>query len=124
MMFDLDVPAEVVGVETVREPDGLALSSRNVRLSPAERMAALALPRDLTAGVRAGAQGRPAPEVLAAARTVLDGAGQGETLVHTLYLELTGPGLESVPVTGPAWLLGAVRVGATRLIDGMPLRLG
>ncbi|MFF8730654.1 4-phosphopantoate--beta-alanine ligase [Streptomyces sp. NPDC015171] len=123
MVFDLDVPVEVVGVPTVREADGLALSSRNIRLSPAERTAALALPQALAAGVEAAADGGVPGEVLAAAHKFLDEAARGDIPVHTLYLELTGPELEPDPRSGAAWLLAAVRVGATRLIDGMPLHL-
>ncbi|MFF5706607.1 4-phosphopantoate--beta-alanine ligase [Streptomyces sp. NPDC012794] len=123
MVFDLDVPAEVVAVPTVRERDGLALSSRNTRLSPAERTTALALPRALAAGVQAASNGSRGEDVLAAARKVLAEAAHGEIPVQPLYVELTGPGLEPSPQTGQAWLLAAVQVGATRLIDGMPLTL-
>ncbi|MFJ9643033.1 4-phosphopantoate--beta-alanine ligase [Streptomyces sp. NPDC101206] len=123
MVFDLDVPVKVVGVPTVREDDGLALSSRNTRLTPPERTAALVLPRGLAAGVQAAAEGARPADVLAAARKLLDEAADGTVPVETLYLELTGPGLEPDPQAGEAWLLGAVRVGDTRLIDGMPLHL-
>ncbi|MFI2238653.1 4-phosphopantoate--beta-alanine ligase [Streptomyces chrestomyceticus] len=85
MVFDLDVPVEVAGVATVREADGLALSSRNARLAPAERTAALALPRALTAGTETAADGGRPPEILAAAREHLDAAAQGEPPLRTLW---------------------------------------
>ncbi|MDI3408907.1 4-phosphopantoate--beta-alanine ligase [Streptomyces cavernicola] len=123
MVFDLDVPVQVVGVPTVRESDGLALSSRNTRLSTAEREAALALPRALTAGVGVAAEQGGAADVLAAAANLLKAADSGDVPVRTLYLQLAGPSLESAPEQGPAWLLAAVQVGGTRLIDAMPLQL-
>jgi pantoate--beta-alanine ligase len=107
MVRDTDLPVEVVGVPTVREPDGLALSSRNRYLSPEERQAALAL----SAALRAGATGG-----LAAARAELGG-------VDVDYLALTDPDLGPPPASGPARLLVAARVGRTRLIDNAPVEL-
>ncbi|RZS79452.1 pantothenate synthetase [Motilibacter rhizosphaerae] len=118
MVADLAVPVEVVGAPTVREPDGLARSSRNRYLSPGERTSALALSRALTAGVRMAATGRES--VLTAARAVLD----AEPGVALDYLELRDPELGPAPERGPARLLVAARVGATRLIDNVDVLLG
>ena len=119
MVRDLDLGVEIVGVPTVREPDGLALSSRNRYLCAEERRAALALSAALRAGVAAARDGAAADGVLAAARRVLTGA-EG---VSPDYLELTGVDLGPAPAEGPARLLVAARVGGTRLIDNMPVRL-
>jgi pantoate--beta-alanine ligase len=117
MVHDLSLPVEIVGVPTVREPDGLALSSRNRYLSTTDRTAALALSRALRAGADAGAGGADA--VLAAARSVL----ATEARVAVDYLALTDPRLGPVPAHGPARLLVAAKVGGTRLIDNIGLTL-
>jgi pantoate--beta-alanine ligase len=113
MVDDLNVPTEIVGVPTVREPDGLALSSRNRFLSAVDRHDALALSRALTAGAAAGADGQGAAGVLAAARVEL---ARTPNVVPD-YLELTGPRLGPAPHRGAARLLIAAPVGPTRLID-------
>ncbi|MFF3565138.1 pantoate--beta-alanine ligase [Streptomyces sp. NPDC002574] len=121
MATDLNFPVEIVGVPTVREPDGLALSSRNRYLSEGERRTALALSRALFAGRDAAGRGPEA--VRAAARAVLDGA-EG---VSVDYLALADPrDFSEAPAdhTGPAVLAVAARVGATRLIDNLPLDFG
>jgi pantoate--beta-alanine ligase len=121
MARDLDFPVEVVAVPTVREPDGLAMSSRNVYLTPSDREAALALSRALAAGAQIAAEGPSA--VRRAARSVL----VAEPLVLVDYLVLVHPEtLEDVPewYRGEALLAVAARVGTTRLIDNVPLRLG
>lgn len=115
MVRDLELRVDVCGVPTVREPDGLALSSRNVFLSADERDSALALSRAL----RSGAAADGAVGVIAAATAVL-AASPG---VAVDYLELRDVDLGEVPESGEARLLVAARVGATRLIDNVPVRL-
>ncbi|WP_045876767.1 pantoate--beta-alanine ligase [Pseudofrankia sp. DC12] len=117
MVADLAVPVTVVGVPTVREPDGLALSSRNVYLTTPQRASALALSRALAAGVAAADDGADA--TLTAARAVL----AAEPGVEVDYLTLASPdSLGPVgPAGGPALLLVAARVGSTRLIDNIEL---
>jgi len=118
MARELALGLEVVGVPTVREDDGMALSSRNRYLDPAQRGAASAISAALRAGVDAGGHGAGA--VLAAARTVLE----GEPSLVLDYLELTDPDLGPPPSAGPARLLVAARVGATRLLDNTAVLLG
>ncbi|HEX8767053.1 MAG TPA: pantoate--beta-alanine ligase [Jatrophihabitans sp.] len=117
MVHDLGQGVEVVSVPTVREPDGLALSSRNVLLSPSERASARFLSAALMAGRDAAGS---AAAVLAAARGVLATA-EG---VDVEYLELRDPQLGPVPEAGPARLLIAARVGSVRLIDNVAVELG
>ncbi|MCE6999553.1 pantoate--beta-alanine ligase [Saccharothrix sp. S26] len=118
MARDLNFPLDVVGVPTVREPDGLALSSRNRYLSDQERSAATALSAALVAG--AHVSGRGADAVLRAARDTL-AAAPG---VDLDYLELRAPDLGPAPENGDARLLVAARVGSTRLIDNAAVLLG
>jgi len=118
MVSDLCLGVDVVGTPTVREPDGLALSSRNAYLDPAARRSALALSAALLAA--RDAAGRGPDQALAEARAVLGAAPD----VDLDYLELTGPDLGPAPSTGEARLLVAARVGSTRLIDNVALNLG
>lgn len=115
---DLMFPVEVVLLPTVREADGLALSSRNVYLSAAERASALALPRALQAGWEAARRpGATAAAVLAAARVVIDGAPD----VALQYLELLDRDtlVDAADLDRPAVLAVAAHVGKTRLIDNV-----
>ncbi|WP_347956264.1 pantoate--beta-alanine ligase [Gordonia aichiensis] len=118
MVRDLDMDVEIIGVPTVREADGLALSSRNRYLSPAEREVATVLSAALLAGTHAAAGGRDA--ILAAARAVLATAPQ----IEVDYLELRGRGLEEPPEIGDGRLLVAARVGPARLIDNVGVAIG
>jgi pantoate--beta-alanine ligase len=122
MVLDLNMGVEIIGAETVREPDGLALSSRNRYLDPEQRAQAAALSRVLRAAQDAAEYG--AASALAAARAELR-AAQG---VDLDYLVVTDPDLGELPDDVPpgteARVLIAARVGTTRLIDNMPLLLG
>jgi pantoate--beta-alanine ligase len=121
MVRDLDFDVEVVAVPTVRDADGLALSSRNTYLTPLDREVALVLSKALKAGEAAAAEGASA--VRRAARNVL----VSEPLCRVDYLVLVHPQtLEDVPewYRGEALLAVAARVGTTRLIDNLPLLVG
>jgi pantoate--beta-alanine ligase len=118
MARELALGVEVVGVPTVREDDGMALSSRNRYLAPEQRAAAAAVSAALRAGAAAGPEGAGA--VLAAARAVL----AAEPSLVQDYLELTDNDLGPAPAAGPARLLVAVRAGTTRLIDNIAIQLG
>ncbi|MGH3753906.1 MAG: pantoate--beta-alanine ligase [Pseudonocardiaceae bacterium] len=118
MARDLRLGVQVVGVPTVREPDGLALSTRNTYLDAGARTAAVALSAALAAGSHAAGHGAGA--VLAAASEVL--AAQPAVAVD--YLALRDPRLGPAPQQGAARLLVAARVGTTRLVDNVSLHLG
>jgi pantoate--beta-alanine ligase len=116
MALDLALPTEVIGCPTVREPDGLAMSSRNVHLSADERAAAPVLARALRAARGLYARGERSAEVLRSEmRRVLD----QEPLAKPEYVSVadTATLQELDTVTGPALLSLAVRFGSTRLID-------
>jgi pantoate--beta-alanine ligase len=118
MARDLNFDLSVVGVPIVREPDGLALSSRNAYLDEEQRTAAVALSAALVAGAHVSALGPEA--VLNAARETL-AAVPG---VEVDYVELRAPDLGPAPEHGDARLLVAARVGTTRLIDNAAVLLG
>jgi pantoate--beta-alanine ligase len=119
MVDDLNVPTEIVPVPTVREPDGLALSSRNRFLSTVEREAALVLSRSLRAAAVAASAGAGPDATLAAAR---DEFAAIPSVVPD-YVELTDPWLGPAPALGKARLLVAAKVGQTRLIDNTEIDL-
>jgi pantoate--beta-alanine ligase len=113
---DLNMPVRVVVCPTVREPDGLAMSSRNAYLSPDERERALGLSRALRAAEEAAARG---DDVLAAAREQIEEAG-----LEPEYVELrSAQDLAPVErVNGSTLLAVAAQVGRARLIDNTILR--
>ncbi len=122
MAADLNLRVTVVGVPTVREPDGLALSSRNRYLGPLDRVTALALSRALRAGEAEAAHGAQA--VRDAASAVLAEAAHATPPLELDYLALVDPAtFAEVPADhfGAAVLAVAARVGTTRLIDNVPL---
>jgi pantoate--beta-alanine ligase len=124
LVAELDLPVEVVGCNTVRDPDGLALSSRNVRLSPDERRGALALARALRAGAEAmtaatGSAAEDGAAVMAAMAAVIE----AEPLLELDYVAcVRADSLEPVgrfTRTVPLRLLVAAQVGPVRLIDNL-----
>jgi pantoate--beta-alanine ligase len=119
LVRDLNLGVEIEVCPTVREPDGLALSSRNVRLSPDERERATALSRALRLTAALVAAGETETQaVLSAARAELDGAG-----VETEYLQIVNQEtlLPIENIEGSALAVVAARVGNTRLIDNQPI---
>jgi pantoate--beta-alanine ligase len=122
MVLDLNMAVEVVGSETVREPDGLALSSRNRYLDPEQRLQATTLSVTLHAAQEGARWGIDV--ALDSARAELR-ASDG---VDLDYLVITDTDLGDLPADVPpgteARILIAARVGTTRLIDNMPLLLG
>lgn len=119
MVTDLDLPLEIVGAPTLREPDGLALSSRNRYLSPADREVALTLSRAL----RAGEAERAPSAILGAARAVLDEGGQELALDYLVLVDPETFAEVDERYYGPAVLAVAAKVGTTRLIDNVLLEL-
>ncbi len=120
MVIDLDLGIDVVSVPTVREPDGLAMSSRNRRLSTRDRAAARCIPTALVAAQEAMAGGaQRASEVVAAVRKVVG----DEPLARLEYAEVCHPTtLERVDLVGePCVLALAVWIGEVRLIDNVQL---
>ncbi|HEX4898584.1 MAG TPA: pantoate--beta-alanine ligase [Candidatus Limnocylindrales bacterium] len=120
MAIDLAIPTEVIACPTIREPDGLAMSSRNVHLSPAERGAAPVLRRALLAAREAWLGGERSGEVL---RDRMRALLAEEPLATVEYVSCADAATlaELDRVDGPALLSLAVRFGTTRLIDNEPL---
>lgn len=120
MVRDLDFNLNIIGVPIVRDADGLALSSRNAYLTPAERQSALALPRALIGAAQAIRDGEAVGESTARAMSDIKAAGFSDVEYFTLADAVT---LEAM--TGydgrPARLLAAAKIGKTRLIDNIAL---
>jgi pantoate--beta-alanine ligase len=122
MVHDLRMPIQVVGCPTIREPDGLAMSSRNVYLSPPERQAAVALSRALFHAGRLFTEGvREVPRLQAEVQNVLD----KEPLIRIDYVAIVHPHTLQPVATltaEEAMICLAVWIGHTRLIDNIRLR--
>jgi pantoate--beta-alanine ligase len=119
LVRDLNLSVDVEVCATVRESDGLAMSSRNQLLAPKERERATALSRSLQAASALVAAGETDVDtVVGTARAELDGAA-----VETEYFEIVNPNtlLPIKTIDGPALALVAARIGSTRLIDNQPL---
>lgn len=122
MTADLDLGVEVIGVPVQRDADGVALSSRNIYLSEAERLAARALPRALgeaAAAIGGGGSGADIAAMLERGRASLEAAGFAVD-----YLTLVDEGLaETFDAATGVRLVAAARIGTTRLIDNLALPL-
>lgn len=118
MVRDLNFDVDIYGVPTVREQDGLALSSRNRYLDEEQRAAATALSAALIAGAHSAAGGADA--IVSTAREVL-AAAPG---LEIDYLEVRGANLGPAPERGDGRLLVAARIGSTRLIDNVGVAIG
>ena len=120
MVRDLDMEIEIVPVPTVREPDGLAMSSRNVYLNPQERQAALCLYQSLQLALRLYEEGERDAEVMCSRMRALI---QGEPLAQVDYISIADDETleELATLDRPALVSLAVRLGSTRLIDNITL---
>ena len=121
MTQDLQIGVEILGVGTVRDKDGLALSSRNAYLSPDERGKAVELPRTLDVTAKRVLSGTPVPQALADAEARLKAAGFSRVDYVALVNALTLDPLDR-PV-GPMRLIAAAVIGKTRLIDNIAVDL-
>jgi pantoate--beta-alanine ligase len=118
MLHDLDVPTRMVVCDTVRETDGLALSSRNVYLSAEERKAAPSLYVALSATADAIRGGETSRE-----RAIALGRAQIVPPAEEAYLDVVDPVTFAPldPIVKPCTVIGSVRLGATRILDNIPL---
>ena len=112
---DLDLRLKVIGAPIVREPDGLAMSSRNAYLTPAERAVAPVLHRTLTACARRISGGSPIARILADGRKAITAAGFALDYLEARNADTLAP--VRGRADGPIRLLVAARLGKTRLID-------
>ena len=118
LVRDLNIPVQIVAGPIVREPDGLALSSRNGYLSPAERQTAPILYQVLSEAGAALANGEGCDAASSAGRFKLEGKGFRVDYVAIRDPETLAP--LSGPIRRPARVMGAVHLGTTRLIDNVP----
>jgi pantoate--beta-alanine ligase len=120
MVRDLDVPVEIVPLDTVREPDGLAMSSRNAYLSPSERQAALVLWNALSLAREMWTRGARDAEAF---RRRMRELIEEEEAARIDYVSVADPAtlLEVKRIQGPVLVSLAVRIGKTRLIDNITL---
>lgn len=121
LVTDLDLGVDIIAAPTMRADDGLALSSRNTYLTPAERLAACALPNGLKAAAAALESGVPVAATLDALRDGLAAAGFGPIDYVSLADPQTLVALSALD--RPARLLAAARIGGTRLIDNLAVNL-
>lgn len=119
MARDLNFGLDIIGVPTVRDADGLALSSRNAYLSAEQRAAAAMLPRAMQAGIAVIEAGGPVGEATSGIAQALHAAGFASIDYVTLADAVTLEPIEQAD--RPARLLVAARIGTTRLIDNMPV---
>jgi pantoate--beta-alanine ligase len=120
MVADLDVPVEIIVMPTVRESDGLAMSSRNSYLNPTERLAATVLYRSLRLAEELIKGGKRDSDLI---KSRMTGLIEGEPLARIDYISLAdAKSLEELPfVVKPVLISLAVRIGKTRLIDNITL---
>ncbi|WP_442756579.1 pantoate--beta-alanine ligase [Methylocystis sp. JAN1] len=117
MARDLDIPTDILAGPTLRDPDGLAMSSRNVYLSAEDRARAPVLHRALAGAARRIAGGETIGHVISEARKTIAGAGFEIDYVEARHAETLAP--VSRREDGPIRILAAARLGATRLIDNL-----
>jgi len=120
MARDLNLPVDIIGVPTVREPDGLALSSRNVYLSPDERRIAAGLNRVMQAAAGEIAEGAEAAAILERGIAELNAVGFRVEYLELRDAETLAPIADAT--SRPARLLAAAQLGRTRLIDNIAVR--
>ena len=118
MARDLDIPTKILGLPTLREKDGLAMSSRNAYLSANERAVAPTLYRVLTECAARLKAGRPIAATLAESEAQIESAGFAVDYFEARHAETLAP-IRSIAPEGPTRLLVAAKLGRTRLIDNI-----